>query len=86
MRERYGDRVVEIISRPKPEVAELLKSAKVFVCRGDDKEGSPRPPKEALVAGCVVVVRDAEEEKCDWISLAQSLEVNVTGPGRNGAI
>jgi len=59
MRERYGDRVVEIISRPEPEVAELLKSAKVFVCRGNDKEGSPRPPKEALVAGCVVVVRDS---------------------------
>jgi hypothetical protein len=36
-------------------VAEILKDAKVFVWRGDEKEGSPRPPKEALVAGCTVV-------------------------------
>jgi hypothetical protein len=55
LRERYGDKVVEIVSRSEAEVAEMLKSAKVFVCRGNDKEGSPRPPKEALVAGCVVV-------------------------------
>jgi hypothetical protein len=36
-------------------VAEILKDAKVFVWRGDENEGSPRPPKEALVAGCNVV-------------------------------
>lgn len=36
-------------------MAEALKKAKVFVWRGADKEGSPRPPKEALVAGCWVV-------------------------------
>jgi hypothetical protein len=55
LRERYGDKVVEIVQRHESEVAEILKGAKVFVWRGTDKEGSPRPPKEALVAGCVVV-------------------------------
>jgi hypothetical protein len=55
LRERYGDKVVEIVDRSENEVAEILKSSKVFVWRGNDKEGSPRPPKEALVAGCVVV-------------------------------
>ena len=55
LKERYGMKVVEIIGRSQAEVAEILKSAKVFVWRGNDKEGSPRPPKEALVAGCVVV-------------------------------
>ena len=55
LRDRYGEKVVEIIDRSESEVAELLKNAKVFVWRGNDKEGSPRPPKEALVAGCVVV-------------------------------
>lgn len=55
LRARYGDKVIEIVDRSEAEVAEILKSAKVFVCRGNDKEGSPRPPKEALVAGCVVV-------------------------------
>lgn len=55
LRARYGARVVEIVGRREAEVAELLRSAKVFVWWGNDKEGSPRPPKEALVAGCVVV-------------------------------
>lgn len=55
LRTRYGDRLVEIVGRSEAEVADILKSAKVFVWRGNDKEGSPRPPKEALVAGCVVV-------------------------------
>jgi hypothetical protein len=55
LKRRYGDRVVEIVDRSEAEVAEILRSAKVFVWRGNDKEGSPRPPKEALVAGCVVV-------------------------------
>jgi hypothetical protein len=55
LRERYGDKLVEIINQPEAAVAEMLKSAKVFVWRSSDKEGSPRPPKEALVAGCVVV-------------------------------
>ncbi|MEO8486159.1 MAG: hypothetical protein ABI585_07440 [Betaproteobacteria bacterium] len=55
LRARHGDRVVEITGRTEAEVADVLKSAKVFVWWGNDKEGSPRPPKEALVAGCVVV-------------------------------
>jgi hypothetical protein len=55
LRRRYADRFVEIIERSEREVAEILKDAKVFVWRGDEREGSPRPPKEALVAGCVVV-------------------------------
>jgi hypothetical protein len=55
LRDRYGDKVVEIVDRHETEVAEILKSARVFVWRGTDMEGSPRPPKEALVAGCVVV-------------------------------
>lgn len=55
LRERYGEKVVEIVDRSEAEVAEMLKSSKVFVYRGNDKEGSPRPPKEALVAGCIVV-------------------------------
>lgn len=55
LRRRYPDNVLEIIDRPETEVADMLKNAKVFVWRGDHMEGSPRPPKEALVAGCVVV-------------------------------
>lgn len=55
LRQRYGDKVMEIINFSETDVAEALKQAKVFVWRGDDKEGSPRPPKEALVAGCIVV-------------------------------
>jgi hypothetical protein len=55
LRERYGSKVVEIVNRTETEVAHMLKTSKVFVARGADKEGSPRPPKEALVAGCVVV-------------------------------
>jgi hypothetical protein len=55
LREKYGDAVVEIIDFSESAVAEALKNSKVFVWRGDDQEGSPRPPKEALVAGCVVV-------------------------------
>lgn len=55
LRQLYGDKLVEIIDASEAEVAEALKDARVFVWRGDDKEGSPRPPKEALVAGCVVV-------------------------------
>jgi hypothetical protein len=55
LRARYKDKVLEIVNCTESEVADHLKRAKVFVWRGDDKEGSPRPPKEALVAGCVVV-------------------------------
>lgn len=55
LRERYGSKVFEIVDRTEAEVARILKTARVFVTRGNDKEGSPRPPKEALVAGCVVV-------------------------------
>src|SRR5579872_2354738 len=55
LRDHYGSKLVEIVNQPEAAVAETLKSAKVFVWRGNDKEGSPRPPKEALVAGCVVV-------------------------------
>lgn len=55
LRDEYGDKVVEIVDFSEAEVAETLKNAKVFVWRGADQEGSPRPPKEALVAGCVVV-------------------------------
>jgi len=55
LRDRYPDQVVEIVDRPETEVADILKDAKVFVWRGDHMEGSPRPPKEALLAGCVVV-------------------------------
>jgi len=60
LRARYGARVVEIVDRSEAEVADLLKTAKVFVWRSNDKEGSPRPPKEALVAGCVVVGLESE--------------------------
>jgi len=55
LRKKYGRKVVEIVNCTEAAVAETLKNAKAFVWRGDDKEGSPRPPKEALVAGCVVV-------------------------------
>jgi hypothetical protein len=55
LRQRYGDKVVDIAGIPEAEVAQILKEAKVFVWRSGPKEGSPRPPKEALVAGCVVV-------------------------------
>jgi len=60
LRETHGDAVVEITNCTETEVAESLKSAKVFVWRGNDQEGSPRPPKEALVAGCVVVGLESE--------------------------
>jgi hypothetical protein len=55
LRDRYGSKVLEIVNCTEAGVARHLKSAKVFVWRGNDKEGSPRPPKEALVAGCNVV-------------------------------
>jgi hypothetical protein len=55
LRQRYGDKLMEIVDFTETEVAEALKDARVFVWVGNDKEGSPRPPKEALVAGCVVV-------------------------------
>ena len=55
LRQRYGEKFVEIIGYSEAEVAEALKNARVFVWRGNDQEGSPRPPKEALVAGCIVV-------------------------------
>jgi hypothetical protein len=60
LREEYGDKVMEIVDFSEAEVAEALRKAKVFVWRGDDKEGSPRPPKEALVAGCIVVGLDSD--------------------------
>jgi hypothetical protein len=60
LRNRYGDMVVEIVDQTEAQVAETLRNAKVFVWRGSDKEGSPRPPKEALVAGCVVVGLETE--------------------------
>ncbi|HEX5085925.1 MAG TPA: hypothetical protein VFY40_28155 [Blastocatellia bacterium] len=55
LRRRYGDKLVEIVNFTETQVAEALKDARVFVWVGNDTEGSPRPPKEALVAGCVVV-------------------------------
>ena len=55
LRHYYGDRVVEIKDFSEREVAAAFKQSKVFVWRGDEREGSPRPPKEALVAGCNVV-------------------------------
>ena len=55
LREEYGDKLMEIVDLSEAEVADALRDAKVFVWRADDKEGSPRPPKEALVAGCIVV-------------------------------
>jgi glycosyltransferase involved in cell wall biosynthesis len=55
LRERYGDKVVEIVGKSETETAEILKSAKVFVWRGFETEGFGRPPREALAAGCVVV-------------------------------
>ena len=60
LRARYGAKLVEIAGKTEAEVADLLKRAKVFVWRGINwnginKESSPRPPKEALVAGCNVV-------------------------------
>lgn len=66
LRDRYGDRAVEIVNLPEAAVAAALKSAKVFVWRGNNLEGSPRPPKEALVAGCVVVglESDLHERYC----------------------
>ncbi len=66
LRDRYRDRVVEIVNLPEAAVATVLKSAKVFVWRGNKLEGSPRPPKEALVAGCVVVglESDLHERYC----------------------
>ncbi len=67
LRARYGDRVVEIVHRSEAEVADLLKTAKVFVWRGNDKEGSPRPPKEALIAGCVVVGLESDLDSAHHI-------------------
>lgn len=55
LQERYPERVLEIVDRTETEVADMLRDAKVFVWRGNHMEGSPRPPKEALLAGCVVV-------------------------------
>lgn len=55
LRSRYGNKLLEIVNFSEAEVADALRQSKVFVWRGDDKEGSPRPPKEALVAGCNVV-------------------------------
>lgn len=55
LRQRYGDKLVEIVNFTEAQVAEALKDARVFVWAGAETEGSPRPPKEALVAGCVVV-------------------------------
>jgi hypothetical protein len=55
LRKEYGAKVREIVNFSEAQVAEALKGAKVFVWRGDDKEGSPRPPKEALSAACIVV-------------------------------
>lgn len=60
LRARYGDKLMEITGKSEAQVAEILKNAKVFVWRGIcwngiHKESSPRPPKEALVAGCNVV-------------------------------
>jgi hypothetical protein len=55
LRHEYGDRLLEIKNFSETEVAQSLRQSKVFVWRGDEKEGSPRPPKEALVAGCNVV-------------------------------
>jgi hypothetical protein len=60
LRSVYDDKVMEIVDFSEAEVADALKSAKVFVWRGDDKEGSPRPPKEALVAACIVVGLEAD--------------------------
>lgn len=33
----------------------------IFVWRGNANEGSPRPPKEALVAGSIVVGLESED-------------------------
>ena len=55
LRDAYGEKVFEIAGFEEAKVAVALRDAKVFVWRGADSEGSPRPPKEALVAGCVVV-------------------------------
>ena len=60
LRDAYGDSVKEIINLSEGDVAETLKDAKVFVWRGHITEGSPRPPKEALVAGCTVVGLESE--------------------------
>ena len=69
LRERYGDKVMEIANFSESDVAEALKSARVFVWRGHDKEGSPRPPKEAIVAGCVVVGLDSDLNEKHHIDL-----------------
>jgi hypothetical protein len=84
LRERYGDRVVEIVNRSEHEVATLLKLARVFVWRGNDREGSPRPPKEALVAGCLVVglQEDLDDRYCTDFGLKCSdLEQLLTMAG-----
>lgn len=56
LRERYGDGMLtNIAGLSEARAAEALKDARVFVWCGVDEEGPPRPPREALVAGCVVV-------------------------------
>ena len=52
---KFGPKYVNILDKTEQEVAEILKDSKVFVWRGWAFEGSPRPPKEAYVAGCHVV-------------------------------
>jgi hypothetical protein len=52
---KFGPKYVNIANKTEQEVAEILKDTKVFVWRGWDFEGSPRPPKEAYAAGCHVV-------------------------------
>lgn len=65
LRNKYGNRVLEIVDFSETAVAEALKDSKVFVWRGIANEGSPRPPKEALVAGCIVVGLESDlKEEC----------------------
>lgn len=68
LRARYGSRVVEIVDQTEAQVAQSLLDAKVFVWRGNELEGSPRPPKEALVAGCVVVGLESELTEAQHIN------------------
>ena len=84
LRERFGNAFVEIVNQPESKVAEILKESKVFVWRGNEKEGSPRPPKEAFVAGCVVVgLKDDEREKSPW---AHMVIRYVVGDGRQQSL
>ena len=85
LRERYGDQVVEISGRTEVEVAEILKSAKILVWRGHEKEGSPRPPKEALVAGCVVIGLQQDlhpQFSTDFGMKCESLAELIAAPAR----